>query len=856
MEVSRIRALRGPNLWSHHTAVEAIVRCTHEELSINDIPEFEARLRALFPEIGPLQATGHDDAIPLARVFELATLALQAQAGCPVTFSRCTQTLEAGIFQVVVEYSEEDVGRLAFDLAEKLCNAALSNTSFDLTSALNELRELDEDLRLGPSTGSIVYAAVARNIPYRRLTSGSLVTFGWGSKQRKIQAAEMDGTSAIAEAIAQDKELTKKLLVAAGVPVPLGRTALDVEDAWNIALEIGLPVVVKPKDGNQGKGVTVNVTTREQLEAGYAAACEFRDDILVERYLPGNDFRLLVVGNKLVAAARRDPPQVVGDGTHSVRELVEQVNKDPRRGSGHATSLTKIRFDDIALASLAKQGYDADSVPTKGTRVVLRNNANLSTGGSATDVTDDVHPEVAARAVAAAQMVGLDICGVDVVCDSVLKPIEEQNGGVVEVNAAPGLRMHLSPSFGKGRAVGEAIVAAMFADGDDGRIPIIAVTGTNGKTTTVRLISHLLTASGLRTGMTNTDGVYVEGRQIDSGDCSGPRSARNVLSHPDVDAAVFETARGGVLREGLAYDRCKVAVVTNIGSGDHLGLNYITTVEDLAVLKRVIVQNVADNGVAVLNAADPIVASMASNCTGAVTFFAVDSQLPVMAAHRIKGHRVIFIENNEIVAVEGKLTQRIPLSEVPITRNGTIGFQVENVMASVAAAWAINISWESIRKGLKTFMNDSDNAPGRFNVFNYRGATLIADYGHNPDAITALVQAVESMPGKRRSVVISGAGDRRDQDIRQQTEILGNAFDQVILYQDQCQRGRADGEVVALLRSGLADAKRTTDIQEINGEFIAIDTALSTLGEDDLCLILIDQVEDALAHIAKRIAEG
>ncbi len=856
MEVSRIRALRGPNLWTHHTAVEAIVRCTPEELSIIEIPEFESRLRALFPEIGPLQATGHDDAIPLARVFELATLALQAQAGCPVTFSRTTPTLEDGIFQVVVEYSEEDVGRLAFDFAEKLVNAALQNASFDLAAALHELRELDEDLRLGPSTGSIVYAAVARNIPYRRLTSGSLVTFGWGSKQRKIQAAEMDGTSAIAEAIAQDKELTKKLLDAAGVPVPLGRTAFDVEDAWNIAQEIGLPVVVKPKDGNQGKGVTVNITTREQLEAAYVAASEFRDDILVERYLPGNDFRLLVVGNKLVAAARRDPPQVVGDGTHSVRELVEQVNKDPRRGSGHATSLTKIRFDDIALASLAKQGYNADSIPTKGTRVVLRNNANLSTGGSATDVTDDVHPEVAARAVAAAQMIGLDICGVDLVADSVLKPIEDQNGGIVEVNAAPGLRMHLSPSFGKGRAVGEAIVAAMFADGDDGRIPIIAVTGTNGKTTTVRLISHLLASSGLRVGMTNTDGVYVEGRQIDSGDCSGPRSARNVLSHPDVDAAVFETARGGVLREGLAYDRCKVAVVTNIGTGDHLGLNYITTVEDLAVLKRVIVQNVADNGVAVLNAADPIVAGMAKNCTGAVTFFALDSQLPIMAAHRVKGHRVVFVEDGDLVAVEGKLVQRIPLSDIPITRNGTIGFQVENVMASVAAAWGINLSWDAIRQGLKTFMNDSDNAPGRFNVFNYRGATLIADYGHNPDAISALVQAVDSMPGNRRTVVISGAGDRRDQDIRQQTEILGNAFDQVILYQDQCQRGRADGEVVALLRSGLEGAKRTTDVKEINGEFIAIDTALASLNEGDLCLILIDQVEESLVHIAKRIAEA
>ncbi|WP_038494460.1 cyanophycin synthetase [Janthinobacterium agaricidamnosum] len=858
MEVSRVRALRGPNLWSHHTAVEAIVACSADELHIGGIAGFEARLRVRFPQLGPLQSTGNDHAIPMSCVLELAALGLQAQAGCPVTFSRTTPTLELGIFQVVVEYSEEAVGRLALDLAQQLCRAALDDQPFDLAAALAQLRDLDEDVRLGPSTGSIVQAALARNIPFRRLTDGSLVTFGWGSRQRKIQAAEMDGTSAIAEAIAQDKELTKKLLDAAGVPVPMGRVVSDPDDAWAAANEIGLPVVIKPKDGNQGKGVTVNITTRDQLTAGFHAASEFRDDILVERYLPGNDFRLLVIGNKLVAAARRDPPQVVGDGIHSVRQLVDTVNLDPRRGSGHATSLTKIRFDDIALASLAVQGYVAESVPPQGQRVILRNNANLSTGGAATDVTDDVHPDVAASAIAAAHMIGLDICGVDVVCDSVLKPLEEQNGGIVEVNAAPGLRMHLSPSFGKGRAVGEAIVSAMFEDGDDGRIPVVAVTGTNGKTTTVRLIAHLLTTSGLRTGMTNTDGVYIEGRQIDSGDCSGPRSARNVLLHPDVDAAVFETARGGMLREGLAFDRCQVAVVTNIGAGDHLGLNYITTVEDLAVLKRVIVQNIADHGVAVLNAADPAVVKMAAaaNKRGSVTFFAQDPELPVMAAHRANGLRVVFVEDGKLVAAEGKQRHEIALSAVPITRNGGIGFQVENVMASVAAAWAVGLEWDVIRAGLKSFANESDNAPGRFNVFHYRGATLIADYGHNPDAILALVRAVESMPAKRRSVVISGAGDRRDEDIRQQTEILGAAFDDVLLYQDQCQRGRADGEVVALLRQGLQGASRTAYIDEINGEFVAIDKALARLSEGDLCLILIDQVEDALAHIAARVAQG
>jgi cyanophycin synthetase len=577
---------------------------------------------------------------------------------------------------------------------------------------------------------------------------------------------------------------------------------------------------------------------------------------LVERFLPGHDFRLLIVGDKLVAAARRDPPHVVGDGMHNIRELVEQVNSDPRRGSGHATSLTKIRFDDIALACLANKGLHAESVPDQGQRVSLRHNANLSTGGTATDVTDDVHPAVAERAIAAAQMVGLDICGVDMVCNSIHHPLEESGGGVVEVNAAPGLRMHISPSFGKGRAVGEAIISSMFGAHGNGRIPLVAVTGTNGKTTTVRVISHILAHSGLRVGMTSTDGVHVAGQRIDTGDCSGPKSARNVLQHPDVDAAVLETARGGMLREGLAFDRCDVAVVTNVGSGDHLGLNYITTVEDLAVLKRVIVQNIADKGMAVLNAADPIVAAMARYSPGSVTFFAADRHHPVMATHLAQGNRAIFVADGCIVATQGAEQHKLPLSGVPITLRGSIGFQVENVMAAVGAAWALKLDWDTIARGLATFSNDTDNALGRFNLFSYRGATVIADYGHNPDAILALVRAVENMPGKRRSVVISGAGDRRDIDITEQTQILGNAFDEVVLYQDQCQRGRADGEVLALLRKGLNDARRTRLIHEIQGELLAIDTAMDSLSEGDLCLILVDQVDESLAHITARVQKG
>ncbi|MFP5406870.1 MAG: cyanophycin synthetase, partial [Gammaproteobacteria bacterium] len=422
---------------------------------------------------------------------------------------------EPGVYRVVVEYSQEPVGRLALELAQALCRNALDDTPFEPGTAVAKVRELDEDQRLGPSTGAIVAAAVARGIPYRRLTEGSLVQFGWGSRQRRIQAAEMDCTGAIAESIAQDKELTKSLLHDAGIPVPRGRPANDARDAWVAAREIGLPVVVKPRYGNQGKGVAVNLSTREQIMDAWSRAAEYDAEVMVEKYLPGNDFRLLIVGDRMVAAARRDPPLVIGDGVHTIAELIDRLNADPRRGDGHGMPLTRIRLDEVALARLATAHYTPDSVPPPGERVILRNNANLSTGGAATDVTDEVHPELAARVVAAAQTIGLDICGADVVCSDISRPLEDQHGGIVEVNAAPGLRMHLSPSYGKGRPVGEAIVSALFADGEDGRIPVVAVTGTNGKTTVVRLIAHLASGVGHRVGMTNSDGIYIGRKRID-----------------------------------------------------------------------------------------------------------------------------------------------------------------------------------------------------------------------------------------------------------------------------------------------------------------------------------------------------
>ncbi|MCE7914208.1 MAG: cyanophycin synthetase [Nitrosomonas sp. PRO4] len=856
MKVLRIRTLRGPNLWSQYTSIEATILCSELEANINKIPAFELRLREGFPEIPFPELASHREAIPIACVLESVALGLQVKAGCPVTFSNTVKTPEANTYQVIVEYSEEKVGKFAFEMAQFFCNAVIKDTEFDINDALSKLRELNEDIRLGPSTNAIVQAAVARGIPFRRLTEGSLVQLGWGSKQRRIQASESDMTSAVAESIVQDKELTKTLLHAAGIPVPLGRNVKNADDAWAAASEIGAPVVVKPLDSNQGKGVTVNLVDAEQVKAAYLIAAEFSDNVLVERYVPGYDFRMLVVGNKMVAAARRDPPHVIGDGIHNIRKLVEQINRDPMRGEGHVSSLTKISIDETSCAHLALQGLTADSIPEKDARIVLRSNANLSTGGTASDVTDDVHPELAARVIEAAKIVGLDICGVDVVCNDVKLSLEEQGGGIIEVNAAPGLRMHLQPSFGTGRAVGEAIIENMFSKGNDARIPVIAITGTNGKTTSARLIANILDKNGKRVGVACTDGVYINGQCIETGDCSGPISARNILFHPHVDAAVLETARGGLLREGLGFDRCDVAVVTNIGMGDHLGIAYVNTPEELSIVKRIVVQNVASSGYAVLNAADPLVVSMAEHCPGSVIFFAQDAHNPVLAMHRAQHKRIIFVDNRSIVALDEKGEYRIPLSEIPLTKNGSIYFQIENAMAAIGAGWALGLEWAIIRKGLADFVNDAQTAPGRFNLFSYRNATLIADYGHNPDAIKALVCAIDNIPSKKRSVVISAAGDRRDEDIRQQTRILGDAFDEVVLYQDQCQRGRADGEVLSLLREGLGNAKRTQKVSEIVGEAIAIDKALSNLEDGELCLILVDQVEQSLGQINNRIALG
>ncbi|MFO0722162.1 MAG: cyanophycin synthetase [Myxococcota bacterium] len=861
MLLRQVRALRGPNRWTRKTVLELEVELTSED--VTKALAVEARLHEWFPagadQISPLNGVGAP-ALPeearTARNLERVTYALQNLSGAKIQFHKTLKTRVAGVYKVVIEYREESVGKHAVQAAEAIIKAAQNGEDFDIQGTIQKLHAEDEHIRLGPSTGSIVRAAEQRDIPTRRLTEGSLVQLGWGAKQRKILAAETDRTSSIAETIAQDKELTKQLLRAIGVPVPSGRKAEDAEDAWKAAQELGGPVVVKPQYGNQGRGVAVNLTTESQVKAAFAAAEKEGSSIIVEQYKPGSDHRILVIGNRMIAAARRDPPQVIGDGVRTISALVDMVNQDPRRGDDHATSLSKLRLDEIGLAVLAEQGKTADSIPAVGELVLLRRNANLSTGGSATDVTDRVHPDVAARAIDAARAVGLDIAGIDVVCTDVSRPLEAQDGVIVEVNAAPGLRMHLEPSFGHARPVGEAIVGLMFAPEDSGRVPLVAVTGTNGKTTTTRLVGHLFGCQGKKVGLTTSDGIYIDGRRIDSGDCSGPKSARNVLANPLVEAAALETARGGILREGLGWDRCDVAVVTNIGEGDHLGLNGIETVEELSAIKRVLVENVAPHGYAVLNAADPLTVGMASHCPGKVIFFSRDAADPVVAKHRAQGGRAVVVQGGFIVLCEGQKEERvIAVSDVPLTMSGRIHFQVENALAAAAAGWGAGIPLEAMRAGLATFVSQPKLVPARFNVLGYAGATIIVDYAHNVDACKAIIDAVSSLPHRRRHIVFSAAGDRRDIDIERQAELLGDAFDVIVLYEDMCNRGRKDGECLSLMRRGVNKGSRVDTVRETKGELRAIEMALAGLEPGDIVVVQADQIEVALAFIERTIAE-
>jgi cyanophycin synthetase len=866
MEITSLKVLRGPNQWAYFPVLEIVIDLGRlEDFPSNALPGFNERVMAWLPSMIEHRCSigergGFFQRLRtgtwMGHILEHVTLELQALAGSPVGYGRARETNTRGVYRVVIEYKEEKFAVECVHTAYRLLLAAIDGTPWDMEAELKRLRDLLLDVQLGPSTRSIVEAAAARGIPARRLNAGSLVRLGQGAKQRRIIAAETDQTGAVAESIAQDKELTRTLLAEAGIPVPEGRPVSDAADAWAAAEGIGAAVVVKPRYGNQGRGVSVDLSTREEVERAWHVAREEESTVMVERFVTGGDYRVLVVGGKVVAASRRHPPTVVGDGISTIRQLVDRVNEDPRRCSDHAGALSPVRIDDVAVAVLAEQGLDADSVPAAGRTVLLRQNANLSTGGTAEDVTDFVHPEVAARAVEAARIVGLDVAGIDIVTADISRSLESQRGVVIEVNAGPGLRMHLEPTVGTPRNVGAAIVDTLFAPGDDGRIPVAAVTGTNGKTTVVRLIAHIAATGGATVGTTCTEGVWVGGRQIDAGDCSGPASARRVLANPSVTTAVLETARGGILREGCGFDCCDVGVVTNIASGDHLGLGEIDTPERLAWVKGAVVAAVRKTGAAVLNAADPLVVDMKKWCDGQLVYFARDPSTPVLVEHLAAGGLAATVRDGWIVLCDGPRETRLAsLDRVPLVHRGLVGFQVENVLAAAAAAWRLGIPLELVRLGLESFSAGTSGSPGRFNLLDLDGAAIVVDYGHNVPSLERICETVAALPHSRRTAVYSAAGDRRDEDLIRQGNLLAATFERVVIYEDAYIRGRQPGEITALISRGIREAQRPErpTVIEFGGNWCAAAAlVLDASRPGDLVLLQPDTIEQTMPWLAER----
>ena len=713
LDIREIHLLRGPNIWANYPVLEAWVDLgSLKDASSEEIPGFNERLKSWLPgmiehrcsvgERGGFFQRLDRGTYP-AHILEHVTLELQTLAGHPLGFGKARETCVEGLYKVIVRYLDEVVVQECLRSARELLLAAYTGGTFDVAAEVTRLQDVVDRNALGPSTKAIVDAAKERGIPWRRLQEGrSLIQLGQGAKQRRIWTAESDRTGAIAEYIAQDKDLTRTFLRQAGVPVPDGRTVNDPDDAWSAAEEVGLPVVVKPTDANHGRGVFIDLNTREQVIEAYPRALKEGTGVMVERFIPGVDHRLLVVGSSLIAASRGDPAIVVGDGENTIVRLIEdQLNSDPRRGELETCPWDKIdvvNWDPVILTDLQNQGYQPDSVPHDGERVLVARFANW-----AIDITDDVHPSVSEHAVIAAKAAGLDICGVDVVCEDISKPLEQQGGAIVEINASPGLLMHLKPAVGKVRPVGEAIIDMLFPDGNDGRIPLIGITGTSGKTTTARLLAHLLKAGGKFLGVSCSQTLQFGERVAASAHGDRIAGAQGVLLHPWTEVAICETSAESIILEGMGYDHCQIGAVLNVGS-EHLGLGYIDTLEQMTKVKRCVVDVVLPGGTAVLNADDAHVAGMASSCKGSVMFFSRDAASALLTEHRAKGGRAVYVQGESIQLAEGESSRCLcALSEVSLPIAGHFVFHIENALAAIGAAWAHGLSDDAIVAGLKSF---------------------------------------------------------------------------------------------------------------------------------------------------------
>lgn len=854
--IRQMRALRGPNLYAHMPVLQVTMEVgQYDDMPSNEIEGFNERLMSWFPGLVEHECSlgrrgGFNERLVrgtyLPHIAEHICIELQNLMGFKVSFGKARGTGEDGVYNVIVAYKEEEPAREAFISAVRIVLAAMKNEFIGIASEVERLHGLADEYRYGPSAEAIVAAARRRSIPVTRLAERrGLVQLGYGVYQKRISASETSRTSAIAVDICQEKPLTNRLLRSVGVPVPDGQTVHSADEAWLAAKSIGLPVVIKPEDGNQGKGVSVNLASEESIRKAYEIAAQF-SDVLVESYLIGDDHRLLVVDGKLVAAARREPATVIGDGERCVKDLVAMVNADPRRREGHSSSLTRITLDDSAMLVLNEQGLTCDCVPKRGQKVRLRTNCNLSTGGTATDVTDQVHSANARIAELAAQFLGLDVAGIDVLCTDISRPISEQGGGIVEVNAAPGLRMHIQPAAGLSRDVGIPIVEMLYPKDAPSRIPIIAVTGTNGKTTVSRLIAHMYETAHWVVGLTLTEGTFINGEKILSGDCAGPRSAQAVLLHPHVEVAVLETARGGILREGLAFDYCAVGVVTNV-SEDHLGMGGVHTIEDLAKVKQVVIEAVHDQGSAVLNADDPLVAEMAAATHSKVVYFSINPKSHVISAHLGEGESAVIVEDGMIVLAQGELrTDLVELSRIGFTANGKIKFQIQNALAATAAAWSAGLNPAMIVRALTTFKSDAATIPARFNVHDIHGVEVVIDYGHNTAALVALGEALHSLGDRRTVMVIGLPGDRRDDDIRRSIHATHSYVDAYVLH-DLTDRREREPNVVA----GIMSKEIPPGVPQViaASQVEAIDVAWRQVRPGDRVVIIVDDVARALDHL-------
>ena len=858
MKIVDIKTMKGPNYWSvrrHNLTVMVLDLEEMEQFPTNKIDGFGERLEAMFPSMYSHRCSvgcegGFFQRVKegtwMGHVIEHIALEIQTLAGMDCGFGRTRGYGEEGVYFVVFNHMVGKVGEYAAKASFRIAEALIANKEYDLDEDIMNMKEIRQNEGLGPSTSSIIKEAEARGIPWIRLNKYSLCQLGYGANQKRIQATVTSETSNIGVEIACDKEETKDLLEQAEVPIPKGdiiRTERGLKEAVDY---VGFPLVIKPVNGNHGRGITTNINSLDEALIGFKEAKEVSRLVIVEKYITGEDHRLLVINNKLVAAAKRTPAHVIGDGKSTIQELVDEVNKDERRGYGHEKVLTEIDINSLTLEILKEMDMTTESVPKKGEMVKLKSTANLSTGGTAEDITELIHPYNVFMAERISKIIGLDICGIDIMAEDLTKPLNKSGGAVLEVNAGPGFRMHLQPTSGLPRNVGGHVVDMLFPPGSNSRIPIIAVTGTNGKTTTTRLIAHIAKMKGKKVGYTTSDGVYIQNRLLMTGDCTGPKSAEFVLKDPTVNFAVLECARGGLLRAGLGFKKCDIGVVTNV-AGDHLGLKGIHTIDQLAKVKGVIPETVHKDGYSVLNADDDRVYAMRNNIESQFALFSMDEQNPRIKRHSSRGGIAAVYENGYITIYRGEWKMRVAQAvNVPLTKGGKASFMIQNVLAGVLSCYLHGFSIEDIKVAIETFIPSPSQTPGRLNMFNFNKFDVLLDYAHNPAGLRALHKYVEKLDGHPKIGIVAGVGDRRKQDNFELGQISAEMFDEIIIRTDRNLRGKDEQELIDEIKAGILDVSPKIPLRIIKKENEAIQHAVENAKEGSLIVVSSDVVPDAL----------